>query len=159
MFPITLCLFTFGLNAQEDYSGSIPDMLRRPERGEAPRYPVDVVIGSLGQGDAPEEAYRFAREFLSELAAGNNETLEGREEIREIRPRIIRIGGGRIEEDGYFSFLVRFLGSSESITGELFIRQVNENWNIDALILEEKRALSEIRDNSRFDFSPYERFF
>jgi hypothetical protein len=163
----------------QEAAQTIPDSLRRPERGEAPRYPNDLVIGELGRGGSPEGAYYFAISLLSALTAGNrgdsvfadsglllSENLF--EEIRGIRARNYRLGGGRIEADGCVSFLVRFIGPEESITGELFIRRAEaeeddgsgvEKWLHDDLILENKRALNEITDNYRYNFSPYERFY
>ena len=154
----------------------VPETLRRPVRGEAPRFPQDIVIGDLGQGTAPDGAYIFARNILSALTAGNEnapifqnsssfliEELLGK--ISDIRARSFRIGGGRNELDGSISFLVRFLGQTESISGELFVRLADtpgaggRRWSLDDLVLEEKRTLAEIRDSYRFDFSPYERFF
>jgi len=191
-------IFSQEEDAEEKKSGSqtIPNALRRPDRGEAPRYPQDLVIGELGQGKAPDGAYRFARDFLDALAKGNRDApavedsllvLGGEymdeilDNISSLEPRTYRLGGGRTEADGSVSFLVRFLGTQESITGELFIRrqenekdpdsgelQSEENpgtksrellWYLDDLILEERRALTEIRDSYRYDFSPYERFF
>ena len=70
-----------------------------------------------------------------------------------------------MEADGSVSFLVRFLGSEESIAGELYLVKAEEpnseiaRWQLDDFILEEKRELSEIRDSYRYDFSPYERFY
>ena len=158
-----MALYLPGLFSQQEGTGqagnrsyTIPDALRRPERGEAPRYPLDVVIGTLGQGEAPIEAYLFARNFLAEMIAGNS---GDNEEINELRPLSFRLGGGRTEADGDVSFLVRFLSNNESITGELYIRLEEENWVFDGLILEEKRAISEIRESARYEFSPYERFF
>ena len=159
---------------------TIPDELRRPQRGETPRIPFDVVIGDLGRGEAPVDAYRFARNILSALADGNYEapvlagfprTLVQRYigEIGGIELRSFRIGGGKVEADGEVSFLVRFLGHQYSITGELFIRQreapaeasppATGQWLLDDLVLEESMSLSEIRSMNRFIFSPYERFF
>ena len=202
------CLRSFGilmglwflspaLFCQEVQTRTIPSTLLRPERGEAARYPKDLVIGELGRGSAPEEAYQFARDLLSALiaAADDAPALEDTaplitedliETIKSIEPRSYRLGGGRTEADGSVSFLLRFLGSEESITGEIFLRQqlsadeggeeetaeesgedadkeekVNNElkWFLDDLIIEEKRALSEIKDSYRYDFSPYERFF
>ena len=210
---------------------TIPDALRRPDRGEAPRYPQDVVIGELGQGQAPDGAYRFARDLLEALVQGDKTapvvaasapvlTENLLEQISSLQPQTYRIGGGKREEDGNVSFLVRFLGTQESITGELFIHQnvapagtadtaptgaapegaaststdtaptnagaaasvaqsdsppvesdsgsadikpdstqPDARWLLDDLVLEEKRALTEIKDDYRYDFSPYERFF
>jgi len=176
---LSLWVFPQGVFPQEEEpivivpaARTIPDALRRPQRGELPRYPQDVVIGELGQGQAPADAYRFARNILAALVAGNYEApvfsgfppslIERHiEEIGGIQPQSYRIGGGRTEIDGYVSFLIRFLGREESITGELFIhqRENSEQWFLDDLLLEERRSLTEIRGSHRFIFSPYERFF
>ena len=188
LFPI---VFPPGVSSQEaDSAGegqrteapfearTIPEALRRPERGEAPRYPQDLVIGELGQGDAPEGAYLFALGLLKALMTGSKDdqilakspsilTESLLEEINSLEPRSYRLGGGRIEADGNVSFLVRFLGSGESISGELFLREAEKTdgesetpqWLLDDLILEEKRALVDIKDGYRYDFTPYERFY
>ena len=189
-FLVCLCVFALGTFAQGEpkkselpemespkgQSSTIPDAIRRPERGEAPRYPRDMVIGELGQGESPDGAYQLARQFLSVLISGSRDaqiitdspsllTETAFEELSGIGPRSYRIGGGRIEADGSVSFLVRFLGSEESITGELYLRKAeNEEsqeagWLLDDLLLEDKRAITEIRDSYRYDFSPYERFY
>jgi hypothetical protein len=44
--------------------------------------------------------------------------------LDEINPRIFRLGGGREEQDGSVSFLVRFAGREQGITGELFVRLI-----------------------------------
>ena len=165
-----------GTESQGTQNNTIPDTIRRPERGEAPRYPKDVVIGELGRGESPEGAYQLARQLLSVLVSGSRDakiiadspsilTESLVEELNSIVPRSYRIGGGRIEADGSVSFLVRFLGSDESISGELYLRQAESEaprdaeWFLDDLILEDKRTISEIRDSYRYDFSPYERFY
>ena len=189
-FLLCLCVFAPGTFAQGEpkktelpgtesqgaQNGTIPDTIRRPERGEAPRYPKDMVIGELGRGESPDEAYQLARRLLSVLVAESGDaqimtdslsilTESQFEELSSIVPRSYRIGGGRIEADGSVSFLVRFIGNEESISGELYLRQAeNEaapeaNWLLDDLILEDKRTISEIRDSYRYDFSPYERFY
>jgi len=112
---------------------SIPQELLRPRRGEAPRYPVDMVIGALGQGDASSEAYATARKTAAALLAGNMNVpvlssvnkvfLEDcMTRLKGINPQSFRLGSGREEPDGSFSFLVRFIGREEGITGELFVR-------------------------------------
>jgi len=166
-----------GIFCQEIQNRTIPSALLRPERGEAPRYPNDLVIGEMGQGDASATAYQFAKELLSALVSGSDDaplstipasrlTESLLEQINNLEPQSYRLGSGRKEIDGDISFLVRFIGAEESITGELFIMKEEteetdgeEKWTLDELILEEKRALSEIRDSYRYDFSPYERFF
>ena len=113
--------------------GSIPDELLRPRRDEAPRYPIDTVIGELGKGRASEEAYRFAQRVATALLDGNENAavlsavnkvfLEGWiSAIDIVHPRLFRMGSGREEPDGSFSFLVRFVGREEGITGELYVR-------------------------------------
>jgi hypothetical protein len=151
-------------------AGTIPDVLRIPQRGEAPRYPRDAVIGELGRGMAPEEAYRHARLCLEALLSGNREAApllkEDKalierlfEELEPVEPRQFRLGGGREEDDGTVSFLVRFMGREKGKAGELFLLSKDETWLIDDLLLEEEQDLAEIREAYRFDFSPYERFY
>jgi hypothetical protein len=113
--------------------GSIPQELLRPRREEAPRYPVDTVIGPIGQGKAPAEAYGLARRVAAALLAGNMNApvlssvskvfLEGcMSALNAVNPRYFRLGSGREEPDGSVSFLVRFAGRERGITGELYIR-------------------------------------
>lgn len=160
---------------------TIPEILRRPEMSEAPRFPKDMVIGELGRGKSPDAAYLFARDLLSALISGsanapsliNTERIITEsllEKINEIEPRSYHLGGGRTEADGSVSFMIRLLGWEESIAGELYLRQEGINspledddpggqWLLDDLLIEEKQTLTEIRDSYRFDFTPYERFF
>jgi hypothetical protein len=167
--------------------------LLRPRREEAPRYPVDTVIGPIGQGRASAEAYGLARRVAAALLAGNMNApvlssvnkvfLEGyMSALNVVNPRYFRLGSGREEPDGSVSFLVRFAGREQGITGELFIRAeervtnpppppvteeteqapiVEKRWIFEDLILESPRSREEeiIENRQRFDFSPYERFF
>ena len=113
--------------------GSIPEELLRPRRDEAPRYPIDTVIGTLGQGQAPPEAYDLAKNAAAAFLAGNMdasvfspvskvfvETCMSM--LNAINPQFFRLGNGREEPDGSVSFLVRFVGREQGITGELFVR-------------------------------------
>jgi len=182
-----LCLAVFSQAQDLLYRGSIPEELLRPKQGEAPHFPVDMVIGELGQGKASDAAYSFAKSIASGLISANMEHpgLAGinaalRENfltvLEEISPRSYRLGGGREEPDGAVSFMIRLLGKEKGITGELFIRYVtrqikqdNEDgetktagsWKFEDLILEEAKSREEEQHDSlqRFDFSPYERFF
>ena len=179
-FLLAFCLIIQNLVSQEAGDTSVPEALRRPERGEAPRYPKDLIIGNLGQGEASEGAYLYARNILTAITAGRRDaqvltnsgfsfTESMFDNIRSIRPRDSRLGGGKYEPDGCVSFLIRIIGPQESITGELFIRQADAidaldgategRWLLDDLILEGKRTLVDIRDSYRYDFSPYERFY
>jgi hypothetical protein len=87
----------------------------------------------LGQGKAPKEAYEVARRAASALLSGNKSAavfspvnkvdLESWMVIlNAINPQIYRLGGGREEPDGSVSFLVRFAGRDQGITGELYVR-------------------------------------
>jgi hypothetical protein len=128
-----------------------------------------VVIGELGRGEAPEESYRYARRCLEALLSGNrgvslpgaDKALADRlfEELEPVAPLQFRLGGGREEDDGTVSFLVRFLGREKGKTGELFLLPKDETWLLDDLLLEEEQDLAEEREAYRFDFSPYERFY
>ncbi|MCL2270054.1 MAG: hypothetical protein FWC24_01795 [Treponema sp.] len=113
--------------------GSIPEELLRPRRDEAPRYPIDTVIGTLGKGHAPTDAYEVARKTAAALLAGNIDVsvlstvnkvfLEScMEMLNTVSPLAYRLGSGREEPDGSYSFLVRFIGREMGITGELFVR-------------------------------------
>jgi hypothetical protein len=164
---------------------TIPEILRQPQRGEAPRYPTDMIIGSLDRGDAPAAAYAFAREVMGALVLGNREApalstmnsvvLEKIfSDLGNISPRKFRLGNGREEADRAISFLVRFMGREKGIAGELYVRLVlspageeaaagnqegEEAWQLDDLVLEEERRLDEVIEGPSFDFPPYERFF
>jgi hypothetical protein len=165
-------------------SGVIPEELLRPGRGEAPRYPIDTVIGELGQGKASASAYAYANTVISALFSGRIDhpafsslsadmQTSYMSALDAIGPRSYRIGGGREEADGAVSFMVRFIGREYGITGELFIRYVTReiqngeetetvgNWVFEELILEEAKDLESEQQESanRYDFSPYERFF
>ena len=187
LFFFICFLFISALSAQEQGSvlsrGSIPEELMRPNRGESPRYPIDTVIGELGQGAAPDAAYSFANSVAAGFLSGDIEHpgLTGinaglREDylaiLEIVEPVSFRLGGGREEADGAVSFLVRFLGRDMGITGELFIRfierqtedssdRITGRWTFEDLILEDAKNRNEEKRESlqRFDFSPYERFF
>jgi hypothetical protein len=135
VFAALFLLGTTGIFPQDDLAqrGSIPDELLRPRKSESPRYPIDTVIGELGQGKAPKEAYDIARNAATALLAGNAQASVlspaksvDRESwmaiLNTINPQTYRLGGGREEPDGSVSFLVRFAGREQGITGELFIR-------------------------------------
>jgi len=164
--------------------GFIPEELLRPGRGEAPRYPIDTVIGELGQGKASASAYAYANTVISALFSGRIDhpafsSLSASMQtsymsaLDAIGPRSYRIGGGREETDGAVSFMVRFIGREYGITGELFIRYVTTqievgeeietigSWVFEELILEDAKDLETEQQESenRYDFSPYERFF
>jgi hypothetical protein len=185
---LNLCLLFLPLHAQElDLNrDSIPQALRQPQRGEAPRYPRDLVIGSLERGNVPAAVRRAALEIMAALSAGNGEAPalssigpmargELLASLEEIRPRAYRVGEGREEPDGSCSFLVRFLGREMGIAGELYLRfrppqpeaaEASESspsgagaWVLDDLLLEEKRRLGEIVEEPIFDLPPYERLY
>lgn len=148
----------------------IPEVVLRPGTGEAPRYPRDVVIGELGQGNAPGAAYEHARRLLSALLHDNRDSVyltglgagEAKklaQDIGAIQARKFRIGGGREEADGSISFLVRFIGREQGIAGELYLRQEGEAWLCDDLLIEESRTIPEQGNPYTYDFSPYERFY
>lgn len=177
-FLLCIWLCSQAVFSQNYANHAVPNSLRRPERGEVPRYPADLVIGDLSRGEASESAYSFARSILLALvnkrrdssAFGNSSNLYESvfTEVENLGPRTFRLGGGKAEPDGCTSFLIRFISQEESITGELFIRRAEASeleasetgrWLLDDIILETKRTLSEIRDSYRYNFSPYERFY
>jgi hypothetical protein len=121
--------------AQGESRGSIPEELFRPRRDEAPRYPIDTVIGELGQGTASNAAFSFANSIAEGFLSGQmrhsalsqiNSVLRENylSQLENIEPQSFRLGGGREEADGAISFLIRFIGKEYGITGELYIRFV-----------------------------------
>jgi len=165
--------------------GSIPEELLRPKRGEAPRYPVDIIIGELGKGSASDAAFSFANYTSAAFLSGNmdNSALASIDPVLRqnllssldvITPLSYRLGGGREEVDGAVSFLVRFIGKDQGIVGELYIRYVTRKtegddgevkttgrWVFEELLLEEAkdRNTEEKESIYRNDFYPYERFY
>jgi hypothetical protein len=131
---VTAVLLLFsaaGVFSQEEDAGIVPEALRRPRHGEAPRFPEDLVIGSLERGPVPENAWKTAGEILSALVAGNRSALSSSggivlddllAVIGGIESASYRLGSGREEPDGSVSFLVRFMGREEWIAGELYLR-------------------------------------
>jgi len=157
---------------------TIPEMLRRPMKGEAPRYPIDRIIGELGQGSAPGAAFECAQRLISGIVTGNRIGIDSRDSrlldsilakylvnLEEVDAQRFHLGGGRFEEDGSVSFLVRLVGRDKWITGELYLvnpaddDSENENWRLDDLILEEGKNIEEGKDPYQYDFTPYQRFF
>ena len=192
-FLLVFCLlFTAQTRRSNDTSNpggisSLPPELLRPRYGEEPRFPQDYVIGALGRGDASEESYRYARQIAAGLASGNGRT-EGVEFSEQKRLSVLRtiaglgtrswrVGGGRVEPDGSVSYLIRFLGRENSVTGELYLRREEFNpvsepelepekegngffWRVDDILLESPRKLSEGKYSpGGADMSAYERFF
>jgi hypothetical protein len=162
----------------QDHSSSLPADLLRPQYGETPRFPRDYWIGELGRGEAGEDAYRSARQVAAALLDGTeNAGLSQRvqtmaAELRGMNIRSVRIGGGRNEADGSVSFLVRFLGREEALTGELFLRKLESAeeagpgqtgppvWQLDDFIVDGKRSLGEgPYGPGMADMSVYESFF
>lgn len=129
---------------------SLPVELLRPQQGEAPRFPKDYQIGELGRGEAGEEAFQAARRLLSSLIYENGADMlphikESLEAVRGMEIRLIRIGGGRNEADGSASFMIRFLGRTEAIAGECYLRLSTgtEEWRLDDIIFDKRRPLGE----------------
>ncbi|MDR1108821.1 MAG: hypothetical protein LBL19_07290 [Spirochaetaceae bacterium] len=155
---------------QNAETGVIPPILLRPGRGEALRYPQDMIIGELGRGQAPEDAYVFARSLMVALFYENRNSRilsplssdfwDGFfENLRQVRPRKYHLGGGREEPDGSVSFLFRFIGSERGAAGELYVRKENNLWLLEEIILEPLRDIGSGKEPYKYDFSPYERFF
>ena len=156
------------------YSGTIPQNIQKPSRSEALRYPVDVIIGEIGKGGAPDALYTAAKRLLQALIDGDEERaalspLKQKEEgayltrtiaaVKAIYPRRFRIGGGREENDGAYSFILRILGRDKWMSGELFFRQASGGWQFDDLILEEAKDNVKGGEVYDYDFSPYQRFY
>jgi len=133
-FGLAFGLAVFAQNDNRGVSGTsaMPLELLRPQYGEDPRFPQDYVIGELGRGGATVETYKLAREIVASLVAGDgrvdqvafpeHKRLAALNRLSGLGVRSWRVGGGRSEGDGGYSFLVRFLGRERSITGELYLQ-------------------------------------
>ncbi|MDR1866984.1 MAG: hypothetical protein LBQ77_01800 [Treponema sp.] len=127
LFFLCSTLYTF---SQE--LGTIPQEVWRPDRSEALRYPQDMRIGEIGRGSAPESAYRFAQQFIEQL----KESADYPSITQQIKgTNRVRVGGGREEPDGCMSFLFHFWGQEISVTGELYVRMVDNIWICDDVVL------------------------
>lgn len=151
-------------------NGTIPPVLLRPQRGEALRHPQDVLIGELGRGQASEDAYVFARSLMVALLYKNRNSRllvplgsafwdDFFGTLNQVNPRKYHLGGGKEEPDGSTSFLFRFIGNTQGIAGELYLRKENNNWYLEEIILEKIKNIGEGEEPYKYDFSPYERFF
>jgi hypothetical protein len=152
----------------------VPEQIRRPQLGEAPRIPEDSIIGPLGAGEAPAGSYRFTQVVLqnilneeSRMETGTNALSHLPAEqykkiitiLEDLNPEEVRIGGGQEELDASVSFLLRFIGADKWSGGEIFVRRSEDDWNLEDLILDAPRERNQENGSYRFDFPPYERFY
>ncbi|GHU52791.1 hypothetical protein FACS1894200_13320 [Spirochaetia bacterium] len=173
IFPVGILCAQSAESNNELWTGTVPAGIRQPQfSGSIALYPKDVVIGELGKGEAPNEAYDAARKFLTALVKGANTATEGSlnekafaallEKIEPLGAAKYRIGGGQTEADGEVSFLVRLVGRTQWISGELYLTLAEEQlgvWHIDDFVLEPIRDISTTNTQYPYEFSPYERFF
>jgi hypothetical protein len=127
---LAIILFVFLTTSAGEGAGLLPDSLSRPQKGEAARYPEDMIIGELGSGEAPEDAYAYVKETLGSFL-GQRQEAEGvsgdvwqrtKASIDAVSPQKFRLGGGREETDGNTSFIFRFVGRERWIVGEIYVR-------------------------------------
>jgi hypothetical protein len=155
---------------QPSFSGVVPEILKRPSRETEWVYPADSIIGQLGGGEASDAANAYARTVLRDLMRRNREADSVKDvdtgqldeimaKLGETEPRKVRLGGGRDEIDGSVSFLFRFIGRENGLSGELYIRAEDGKWITEDIIVEDVQKLS--RDGSDFPTAntPYERFY
>ncbi|MDR1363125.1 MAG: hypothetical protein LBJ35_03635 [Spirochaetaceae bacterium] len=157
-------------NEEPSFSGVIPEILIRPSREKTLIYPIDAVIGQLGSGEASLAANNYARNILRDLMRMNKETDslqnfspdlldEAIKKLGEVTPRKVRLGGGRDETDGSVSFLFRFMGAENELSGEIYIRSEEGKWKAEDIIFEEPRPLSIGSESFTSTYTPYERFY
>jgi hypothetical protein len=162
----------FGQNGEApSFSGVVPETLVRPSRETTEWiYPIDAVIGQLGDGEVSVAANAYARGVLRDLMRRNDnaDTLKGlgpdmlneaMTKTDEIKPLKVRMGGGRDEPDGSVSFLFRFIGSEKELSGELYIREDAGAWKTEDMIFETPQDISSSSDSMNSIFTPYERFY
>ncbi|MDR0637840.1 MAG: hypothetical protein LBG27_02880 [Spirochaetaceae bacterium] len=157
--------------SQESDSISIPDAIKRPSRTNTPRYPHDMVIGDLGQGELSQADMDYASSVLRALLQGREqsplfstlnesaaEELVG--EVRKIRANKFRIGGGKEIVDGAGSFLFRFIGRDGQVGGAMYFVRGESGYVLDDIILEAiPQDLLNGDKDPMSDIFPYERFY
>jgi hypothetical protein len=168
---LTLSAACFAQNdGQPSFSGVVPEILKRPNRETELAYPVDAVIGQLGGGEASEAANAYARTVLRDLMRRNAEAAslkgldsgqidEAMTKLGEIEPRKARLGGGRDEIDGSVSFLFHFIGRENGLSGELYIRAEDGNWETEDIIVGDVQKLNRAGGDFTTVYTPYERFY
>lgn len=126
---------------------SITADLAIPNKNEIPRLPKDFSIGDLGQGNVPLSVYDAARDYCNRLVSSQfskqllyflpaQEQDKIAEIIKTINPLQYRIGGGRLEGEGRYSFLIRIIGQNTTASGAVYVRLVDTLWIVDDLLLE-----------------------
>lgn len=172
---LVLLALVLVLTAQVDtlplYTGSVPEAVRRPDQFITPSYPRDLSIGETGPGEAPLEAYHFARRVLGDAqqkreasaflsiipSATRSDFLN---DLGSVTSRKYRVGSGRTEVDGSTSFLFRFIGREQELAGEIYLRSGESGWVLEDIISEEPRNLDEARDGDHpYSWTPYDSFW
>jgi hypothetical protein len=169
-----LCFFAavFFLAQTEGMDGVLPESLRRPEFVVEPLYPKDLSIGDLGPGSAPLEAYNYSRRVLSDLQQSKktsellatipSETVDNIiVALGKNAPRKFRVGGGKEGVDGSTSFMFRYIGREEELSGAIYLRgQAGGKWQLEDIILEEPRSLEDAKQSDNpYLWLPYDRFY
>ncbi|GMO47118.1 MAG: hypothetical protein Ta2G_02460 [Termitinemataceae bacterium] len=166
MTAIVLCGFFIFSGADTD--AVVPQNLLVPTRSDLQIYPIDAVIGVIGQGDSDDRAFVLARGILNDvqkkaeserLAISASERAKLFAKIDEVGPRKFRIGGGQLEEDGSTSFLFRFIGREKELAGELYLINNDGKFVLDDILTEDVKPLSSIENINTYVFTPYERFY
>ncbi|MDR0382819.1 MAG: hypothetical protein LBH50_02410 [Spirochaetaceae bacterium] len=168
---LTLSGLCFAQNdGGSSFSGVVPEVLKRPARETEWIYPADAVIGQLGEGEASAAANAYARTVLRNLLRRNEEAPSLKDvdpgqlgdvmtKLGETDPRKVRMGGGRDETDGSVSFLFRFIGRENDLSGELYIRDEDGNWKTEDIIVNGVQKISRESDAFAAVYTPYERFY
>ncbi len=118
-----------------------------PNKNEIPHMPKDFAIGDLGQGNVPFPVYNAAQDFCNQLTSSHftgqliyflptQEQEQIAEMVKTLNPIQYRIGGGRLEGEGRYSFLIRLMGSSLTASGAVYVRLVESQWVVDDLLLD-----------------------
>lgn len=141
-----------------------------PSVGETDVYPNDYAIGSL-RPKAPDDAYAFAKRFISDLTAGapladrfmeDGEAKAARlsQTLSELGGRVsARLGDAKSLPGGVVSYLVRFLSRTASVSGELYISAVASAYLVDEVILDKMIEVDKDGGEASYDPLRFDRFF
>lgn len=141
-----------------------------PSGGESAVYPQDFAIGELGFPSSFPEASAFVLSFLSALEQGSINTTQFshpadvdikniKNTVASVTPRYFRLGRGKEGNDRSLSFLFRYIGSEQSVIGELYLIPEKGSYVIQDMELESPETDKSKDGSYRYDPLGYTTIF
>ena len=103
-----------------------------------------------GKADSP---------LLAPLSKRDRDELFSR--AASVAPRKVRVGGGREEAETSTSFLFRFIGREQELSGELFLSVTGDGeWRLEDILPETPRDIGEATERDHpYSYTPYAPFW